>query len=414
MDEKTTSDHTGTQTHGLSRGQTLALAAAAGVSVANIYYAQPLLDLIADDLGISPAVIGLIVMLTQVGYGLGLIFIVPIGDLYDRRKLIVVQGLLLTTALVMVATAGGKTVLLAGMTSVGLLAVLVQVLVAQGAALAKPAQRGKVVGTVTSGIVAGILLARTFAGTVADLGGWRAVYLTSALVTLAMAVILMSVLPRQSLERNSETYLNSVLYIPGMFLREPALLFRGVLALLIFASFSTFWTALVLPLYMPPFSYSHTQIGLFGLVGLAGAIGATFAGRLADRGYSTWTTGTSLAVLLASWGLIALLPFSMLSLLIGVFLLDLAVQAVHVSNLSVVVALNPRKSGSLIGGYMVFYSVGSAIGAIATTATYARWGWAGVSVLGAAFSGIAVAVWIAGLLSTRPSRPVIIVECSRE
>lgn len=304
--------------------------------------------------------------------------------------------------------------LLAGMTSVGLLAVLVQVLVAQAAALSTPSQRGKVVGTVTSGVVAGILSARAFAGTVADLGGWRAVYMTSALATLVMVGVLVSVLPRHSVEPSSEPYIHAVLSVPGMFSRDPILFFRGILALLIFASFSTLWTALVLPLSTPPFSYSHTQIGLFGLIGLAGAVGATFAGRLADRGYNAWTTGISLAILLASWGLIALLPYSMPMLLMGVFLLDLAVQAVHVSNLSVVMAVNPQKSGRLIGGYMVFYSAGSAIGAIAATAAYARSGWAGVSILGATFSGIALAVWIASRLSAVLNPPSDVVEPSRK
>ncbi|WP_283193782.1 MFS transporter [Rhizobium sp. AN80A] len=380
---------------GLSRAQTLLVAAAAGMSVANIYYAQPLLDLMSNDLGISPSSIGLVVTLTQVGYGLGLIFVVPIGDLIDRRKLIIVQGLLSAIALVVVATAGARTTLLAGMGAVGLSAVLVQTLVAHAAALATPTQRGGVVGTVTSGVVTGILAARSVAGTIADHGGWRTVYLTSALLTIAMVGILVRALPRQEVERYSETYLSALLSVPYTFVSEPALLFRGVLALLIFASFSTFWTALVLPLSAPPFSYSHTLIGLFGLVGLAGAIGATCAGRLADRGHGRWTTGISLALLLASWGPIAFLPSSVILLLMGVFLLDLAVQAVHVSNLSVVVSLHPRKSGRLIGGYMVFYSVGSAVGAITATAIHARYGWPGICVLGGAFSGIALLVWIA-------------------
>jgi predicted MFS family arabinose efflux permease len=414
MDEKTTGRASEMQGPGLSRAQTLIIASAAGLSVANIYYSQPLLDLIADDLRFSSAVSGLIVMLTQVGYGLGLIFIVPMGDLANRRKLIVLQGLLLTFALVIVATGRERTVFLAGIASVGLLSVLVQVLVAQAAALATPAQRGKVVGTVTGGVVAGILSARAVAGVVADLGGWRAVYLASALATLAMIGLLMAVLPRQPAERKSETYLNAVLSIPGMFLREPMLLLRGGLALLIFASFSTFWTTLVLPLSNPPFSYSHTLIGLFGLVGLAGAIGATFAGRMADRGYGGWITGISLTILLASWAFIALLPVAMSWLLLGVFLLDFAVQAVHVINLNVVVAHNPQRSGRLIGGYMFFYSVGSAVGAIAATATYARSGWAGVSILGATFSGIALALWSAGCLSIIPNRPSNVCESSHD
>ncbi len=404
MDGKTTDTARGARTDGLSQAQTLIIAAAAGLSVANIYYAQPLLDLMAHDIGLSSAAVGLVVTLTQVGYGLGLLFIAPIGDLIDRRKLILVQGLLSAVGLVVVAAAREKAMLLAGMGVVGLLAVMVQVLVAHAASLATPAQRGRVVGTVTSGVVTGILAARSVAGTIADVGGWRAVYLTSALLTVAMAGVLISVLPRQSAERNSETYIHALLSIPMMFLREPALLFRGILALLIFASFSTFWTALVLPLSAPPFSYSHTWIGLFGLVGLAGAIGATCAGRLADKGYGQWTTGAFLALLLASWWPIAFLPFSIPMLLTGVFLLDLAIQAVHVTNLSVVVALHPQKSGRLIGGYMIFYSAGSAIGAIAATTTYAQFGWAGISALGATFGAIALAVWIASLFSPSAGR----------
>ncbi|XUY25600.1 MFS transporter [Agrobacterium sp. rho-8.1] len=393
--EKTTSNAAPeVAVQGLSGVQTLIVASAAGLSVANIYYAQPLLDLMAHDLGILPATGGLIVMVTQVGYGLGLIFVVPIGDLIDRRKLIIVQGLLLGIALVIVGAAETSAMLLAGMGAVGLSAVLVQTLVAQAAALATPAQRGRVVGTVTSGIVTGILAARSFAGAIADIGGWRAVYLISALITLVMVIVLMSMLPRQSAKRNKETYSHALLSIPTMFLRERSLLYRGVLALLIFAAFSTFWTALVLPLSTPPFSYSHTRIGLFGLVGLTGAIAATCAGRLADGGYGRWTTGFSLAILLSSWGLIALLPVSMVMLLVGVVLMDLAVQAVHVTNLSAIVAFNPQKSGRLIGGYMVFYSVGSAIGAIAATTTYAWFGWMGISLLGATFSAIALAFWI--------------------
>lgn len=389
---------------GLSRVTTLVLAAAAGLSVANIYYAQPLLDLMAQDLGISAATIGMIVMVTQIGYGLGLIFIVPLSDLVDRRKLIIAQGLLLAIALLIVAAAGARTMLLLGMTAVGLLAVLVQVLVAQAAALATPTQRGKVVGTVTSGVVTGILAARSVAGIVADIGGWRAVYLASAFVTLVMVGILMSVLPRRSQERGSETYIRALISTPGLFLREHMLLSRGAIALLIFASFATFWTALVLPLSAPPFSYSHTHIGLFGLIGLAGAIGATWAGTLADRGYGRWTTGISLVVLVASWGLIALLPLSMTGLVIGVFLLDLAVQAVHVSNLSVIVAFSPEKSGRLIGAYMVFYSAGSALGAIGATSAYAQFGWQGVVMLGATFSAIALIAWIASLLPENTDR----------
>lgn len=371
----------------------LTFAVAAGLAVANIYYAQPLLNSMAHDFGISPAAIGLVVTLTQVGYGLGLIFIVPLGDLIDRRRLIVSQGILSAIALVAVATARTEAILFASMAAMGLLAVVVQVLVAYAATLAMPAERGKTVGMVTSGVVIGILAARFIAGLLADLGGWRAVYFTSAVLTLAMVGLLMRVLPRQLSPDSTDSYAATLRSIPILFLRDRILLARGLLALLIFAAFSTFWTALVLPLSAPPFSYSHSQIGMFGLVGMAGAIAATGAGRLADRGLGQWATGLSLALLLASWGLIALLPTSIPHLLAGVVLLDLAVQAVHVTNQSIIFALHPEARSRLVGGYMVFYSIGSAVGAITATMAYAHAGWHGVSLLGATFSVAALLVW---------------------
>ncbi|GJD38091.1 MULTISPECIES: MFS transporter [Methylobacterium] len=382
----------------------LIFAVAAGLSVANIYYAQPLLDAMAQEFGISPAAIGLVVTLTQVGYGLGLIFIVPLGDLVDRRRLILCQGLLSVLALVAVATASTGAILFAGMAAVGLLAVVVQVLVAFAATLATPTERGRVVGTVTSGIVIGILAARFAAGILADLGGWRAVYLVSAGLSLALLGLLVRVLPRQRISVSTGGYAAALRSVPILFLSEPVLLVRGVLALLIFASFSTFWTAMVLPLSVPPFSYSHTWIGLFGLVGLAGAMAATGAGRLADRGHGQWATGASLMLLLGSWALIALLPISIPALLLGVLLLDLAVQAVHVTNQSLIIALRPEASSRLIGGYMVFYSVGSAIGAFAATSIYAQAGWFSVSVLGAMFSAAALLVWVCTLRSVQTCR----------
>ncbi|PTQ10017.1 MFS transporter [Sphingomonas oleivorans] len=378
---------------GLTKGRTLIFAIACGLAVANIYYAQPLLDAMARDFGIDPAAIGLVVTLTQIGYALGLIFIVPLGDLLDRRRLIAGQAVLSGIALLVVAGARTAGMLFAGMVAVGLLAVMIQLLVAFAATLAAPTERGRAVGMVTSGVVIGILAARFVSGVLADLGGWRAVYLSSAVLTLAMAGILLRILPRQAPAGASEGYFAILRSIPGLFLRDPLLLVRGVLALLIFATFSSFWTALVLPLSAPPYSLSHSEIGLFGLVGVAGALAAGGAGRLADRGLGQWTTGLSLALLLASWGLIMLLPLSIPALLLGVLLLDLAVQAVHVTNQSIIFALYPGARSRLVGGYMLFYSIGSAAGAIASTAAYAHAGWGGVSLLGASFSATALIIW---------------------
>ena len=371
----------------------LTLAIAAGLSVANIYYAQPLLDALARDFGMSPASVGIVVTLTQIGYGLGLIFVVPLGDLVAPRRLILIQGALSIIALVGVATARTEAILLASLATMGLLAVVVQVLVALAATLATPAQRGNAVGTVTSGIVIGILGARFVAGLLADVGGWRTVYLTSALFTAAVLALLMRVLPRQDAPVNREGYTAVLRSIPVLFLSDHVLFVRGILAFLIFAAFSTFWTALVLPLSASPFSYSHTQIGAFGLVGLLAASAATVAGKLADRGFGQSVTGISLAVLLISWLPISFLPRSVPLLLVGVILLDLAVQAVHVTNQSIILDRHPQARNRLIGGYMVFYSFGSAIGAVASTMAYALAGWQGVVTLGAGFSVLALLIW---------------------
>ncbi len=178
------------------------------------------------------------------------------------------------------------------MIAVGLLAVVVQVLVAFTATLAAPTERGHAVGLVTSGVVIGILAARFVAGLLADLGGWRSVYLTSALLMLGMAVLLFRILPRHAPKTTPESYGALLRSMPALFLQEPILRVRAVLALLIFATFSTLWTAMVLPLSAPPLSLSHTQIGLFGLAGLSGALAASGAGRLADRGLGQWKLNT--------------------------------------------------------------------------------------------------------------------------
>jgi predicted MFS family arabinose efflux permease len=371
----------------------LIFALACGFSVANVYYAQPLLETMAATFHISPASIGIVVTLTQLGYAAGLVFIVPLGDLVDRRKLVVAQTLLSALALAAVGTARSEAVLLAGMVAVGLLAVVVQVLVAFTASLAAPPQRGKAIGFVTSGVVIGILLARLVSGLLADLGGWRSVYLTSAALMVVMAALLFRTLPRLPARVTPPGYGELLRATPDLFLRQPLLRARAVLALLIFATFSTFWTSLVLPLSAAPLSLSHSQIGLFGLAGLAGALAASYAGRLADRGFAQWTTGTSLALLVFSWLPISCLSSSRVALVAGVILLDLAVQAVHVTNQSMILAGRPEAQSRLVGGYMVFYSIGSALGAITSTTLYAAAGWSGVCLSGAGYGGVAFIFW---------------------
>jgi predicted MFS family arabinose efflux permease len=363
------------------------------MSVANIYFAQPLLDQLALDFAIDHSIIGLIITITQIFYGLGLLLLVPLGDLLNQRRLIIGQMLLSTFALFIVGTASYVVVLFAGMALVGLLAVVTQTLVAFAATMASSTERGRVVGIVTSGIVIGILLARTFAGLLTDLAGWRSVYLVSAVLMLLMVGLFLKVLPKVEREVKSLSYRQLIRSVFTLFIQERTLRIRSVVATLIFADFSILWTPLVLPLSAPPLTLSHSVIGAFGLVGVAGALAAAQAGKLADQGYGQKTTGIALVLLLISWLFINYLEQSLWSLVVGIVLLDLAVQAVHVTNQAMILPLRSEARSRLTAGYMVFYSIGSAGGSIASTQTYVHFGWEGVCLLGASVSTIALLFW---------------------
>ncbi|WP_454724737.1 MULTISPECIES: MFS transporter [Cupriavidus] len=369
-------------------------ALACGLSVANVYYAQPLLDAVAREFGFADSAVGIVVTATQAGCALALLLLVPVGDLTDRRRLILLQLLLLAVALGAVSLAGTRAMLLAGMLAVGLLGTaMTQGLIAFAATLAAPAERGRVVGAAQGGVVTGLLAARALAGVLADVAGWRAVYATAAVLALLLFAVLARRLPRQAAAPVRMGYARLLGSMVVLLLRERTLQIRGVLAMLMFAAFSAFWTALVLPLSAPPYAMSHTAIGAFGLVGVAGALAAARTGRLADRGLGQRTTGVALVLLLACWLPLALLPQSLWLLVAGVLMLDLAGQAIHVTNQSLVFRVRPEAHGRLVGCYMLFYALGSGAGAIASTHAYARFGWSGVCGLGAAISLAALAFW---------------------
>lgn len=391
----------GTAPSTLSRYQTFLFAITCAMAVANVYFAQPLLESMAASLSVSPGTIGIVVTATQAGYAVGLLFIVPLGDLLNRKKLILTQMLLSAVALCAVGLAQDWGMLLGAMVLVGLMAVVVQVVVAYAATLASPEQRGEAVGTVTSGVVLGILLARFVSGAVADLAGWRGVYFVSAALMVAMALVLFRTMPASAKPPAQGSYWKLLGSVFELYLTERTLRVRGTFALLIFAAFSVLWTSMVLPLSAPPLSLSHTQIGLFGLAGVAGALAAARAGRLADQGLGNRTTGVALALLTLSWLPTAFVESSLLAMVVGVVLLDFAVQAVHVTNQSLIFAARPDAQSRLVGAYMCFYSVGSGLGAIAATYTYAHFGWVAVCLLGAGISVVALLYWLYLQLTSR-------------
>ncbi|MFG3436979.1 MFS transporter [Nonomuraea sp. NPDC047897] len=379
---------------GLTVGMRMVFAAVCAVAVGSVYAAQPVLAQIGSDLGVPDANLGWIVAAGQLGYLAGLAALVPLGDMIDRRKLIAGHLLLTTGGVVLAATATRTWMLLAGLVVAGLFAVVVQTTVAYAAALSAPEERGRDLGVVTSGVVIGILGGRVAAGGLAAVWGWRGVYVALAVLLATLACLVLRTLPPDT--RAERATYRQVLTSLGELFGERLFLTRGLIAFFLFASFGTLWSGLTLPLAAAPWHLSPAQIGLFGLAGLAGALGAARAGRWADAGHANAVTGGALVVLTASWLAVGQASWSLWLVVIGVVVLDLAVQAVHVSNQHLLTTAHPHRTSSVIGGYMIFYSLGSALGATTTTTVFAGAAWTGSSIAGAAFAACALVVWAAG------------------
>ncbi|WP_228117494.1 MFS transporter [Enterobacter sp. C6] len=378
----------------MPRSMVWLFATASGLSVANVYYAQPLLDALANDFGISHAAVGGVVTATQIGCALALLLVVPLGDKVDRRGLMAIQLIALVVALISVSLAQSPSALLFGMLATGMLGTaMTQGLIAYAASAASPHEQGRVVGAAQGGVFMGLLLARVFAGGISDIAGWRGVYLCAAALMLIIALPLWWRLPTLPAVTATMSYPRLIGSMLTLLRQEKVLQIRGVLALLMFASFNIFWSALVLPLSAPPFSFSHTVIGAFGLAGAVGALAAGRAGRWADRGYAQRTSAAALVMLLLAWWPLSLMDRSLGIMLIGIILLDLGGQALHVTNQSMIFRIRPEAHSRLVGLYMLFYAVGSGLGALGTTMTYAFAGWPGVCLLGASVSLLALVFW---------------------
>lgn len=377
------------------------LAVLCGVSVANIYYAQPLLRQIGSDLSIPPAGLGFVVALAQLGYVVGLIVLVPLSDLVNRKKLTAIQIVAAATGTMLVALATTNLQLLIGMAVAGTFSVVVQVIVAYAAAISDPDERGANIGVITSGVVVGIILARTVAGAVADLAGWRAVYAGSTFISVLVAAVALTMLPK-ILVCNTIGVRTCVQWGPVVTLTLTNRLFRtrALIALFLFASFGALWSGMALPL-VRNHGGRPTQIRALRNRRIGWSIGR---GRCRSVGRSRQSAtrhrgvvGRSLAVVGIQRAGDALAGV----LVVGVVALDFAVQAVHVTSQNLIVANTPESSGQIIGSYMVFYSLGSAAGAVSTTMVFDAAGWGAASILGGAYAFAALIAWTIDRLRTR-------------
>lgn len=370
----------------------LVMAIACGVSVANLYYAQPLLDTLATAFRVSTGTAGLIVTLTQLGYALGLVFLVPLGDILNRRRLIVTIMLGTASALVVAAQAPGIGVFLAAALAIGMASVVAMILVPFAATLARDYNRGRVVGQVMSGLLMGILLARTASGFLADAAGWRAVFWAAAGLMLLQAAVLWRMLPDLR-SRGSLSYPALLASVLPLLREEPVLRRRIVYGAAMFATFSALWTCLPFLLGHAPYNYSDTTIGAFGLIGAVGALSASAAGRMADRGWARATTGIFLATVLFSFWLMDVGSEHLIAMILGVALMDLGMQGTQITNQSEVYRLRPEARSRITTAYMTCFFLGGAAGSSLSAYLYQFYGWHGVCMLCMGLSLIALAFW---------------------
>jgi predicted MFS family arabinose efflux permease len=360
------------------------MAVATGAVVANLYYAQPVLHQVAREFHSSPGPAALVITCTQVGYAAGLLLVVPLGDLHPRRTL--VSRIFAVAALALVGCAVAPSLWLFGLASVavGGASVAGQVMIPFAADLAPEARRGRVVARIMSGLLLGILLARTLSGAMAQLAGWRSIYWLSAGLMVFFSIILWRALPSEE-PRPHSPYWGLVTSSVRLLVDEPMLRRRAWHGACAFACFSVLWTTIAFLLSGSPYHYSNAVIGLFGLVGAGGILAANAAGKLADANRVTLSTVVAGVLIMGSFAILWNGRSSLAALIIGIVVLDIGTQGMQITNQSIIYALRPDARSRINSAYMVCYFLGGALGSVTAGIAYSTWGWSGVCVLGGSF-----------------------------
>jgi predicted MFS family arabinose efflux permease len=393
----------------ISKGMVWLLAIACGLIVANLYYAQTLVGPISAATGLSPQAAGLIVTLTQAGYTIGLLFVVPLGDLLENRKLVV--GALLFTAAALAAAASSTSAwsFLAAALAIGLGSVAAQVLVPFAAHLSLEATRGQTVGKVVSGLLMGIMLARPVASLVADASSWHVVFGGAAVAIVVLAAVLRRKLPER-VPASPVPYRKLMASLWQLFLTQPVLRRRAAYHAGLFGAFSLFWTVAPLMLATPAFHLSQTGVAVFALVGMAGAIASPIAGKLADSGHTLMATAAALVLGIASFLLPLFAPesaamrnVSLAILAVASIVLDMGVAANLVLGQRAIFSLGAEVRSRLNGLYFALFFAGGALGSALGGWVYASYGWHAALLTGAAFPGLALLYWMSEYLASRSS-----------
>ncbi|WP_262705106.1 MULTISPECIES: MFS transporter [Streptomyces] len=395
----------------LSRATVLLLAVVCGAAVANIYYAQPLLPVISKALGVSQGVGGLVVTVSQIGYALSLALLVPLGDVLERRRLVTVLLGLSAVAVLGAAASPSLGFLLVAIAVVGVTSAVAQIVVPMAASLAPDHQRGSAVGTVMSGLLIGIMIARTVAGVLAQIGNWRLVFVFAAVLMAALAVVLRVVLRRVPPSENT-TYPQLLGSVLALVRTESLLRRRMALAAVGMGCFTVLWTASSFLLAGPPYGFGPAVIGLFGLAGVVGAAAAAKAGRLADRGHGRRVTTGGLVLLAVSWPVLAVAgvggPTGVIALTVGIIALNLAQQALLISHQSAIYRRVPHARSRVTTALMVSAFAGATVASALTAALYPSVGWPGVCGLGLVIALAGAGVWILELVHPSPAEPPVV------
>lgn len=385
----------------ISAWLTIFLACACGLTVANIYYAQPIIGPISTELNLSQATSGLIVTLTQIGYGMGLLLVVPLGDLFENRRLAISILCIGAAGLLIFALANSAVILLVASFLVGLGSVTVQILVPYAAGLSPVATRGRVVGNVMSGLMLGIMLARPVSSLITNFSTWRTVFFVSFTVMLGLALLLRMVLPVREMKVKMQ-YSQMLASMAQLVRKTPALRRRALYHACLFGAFSLFWTTTPLVLAGPEFRLTQKGIALFALSGVAGAIAAPIVGRIADRGWIRSATAIAMIMGIASFAITHIVSLgssvSLTMFVLAGIILDFAVSANLVLGQRVIFGLSPEFRSRLNGLYMSTFFCGGAIGSALGAWVYAYHGWGGASTIGITFGSIALAYFLTELV----------------
>lgn len=381
------------QSQDLSNWLVFLMAFAIGVTIASNYYAQPLLHSITHDLNIAVEHAGSIIMAAQFSYAVGLLFITPLGDKFERKHLIIILMVLSTCGLIVSALSKNLWMLIIGTSMTGLFSTVAQVLIPFAATLAKPEHRGKIVGTLMSGMLLGILLGRAFAGAISTIADWHYVYWIATGIMVIVTLLLSISLPtyRSTININ---YFQLLWSISSLYKQEPILRIRSLLAVISFALFSLLWTPLAFLLSNDPYHYSDFIIGLFGIAGAAGALGSPIVGKLSDKGKGWLATTIGLCLLLLSWLPLSFAQCSIIALILGVVILDFSVQVTHVSNMSAIYQIRPEARSRMNTGYMVCYFIGGMLGSVGSTYLFSHYGWIAIVVSGTILGLIGIICWL--------------------